>query len=114
MLELKSFIEKNKIIILAASVFILSILFFLFPIIITFDGSHYLHYVSIFNGTLPFSSWDAVRGPVFPFLLYLSSGLFGQSSQGALVFQFLVYLIYAVVCYLLTRELFVKNTIKYP
>lgn len=64
---------------------LLTIVFLSFSIILTYDSVHYLSYVSIFEGNSPASSWDIVRGPVFPAIIHLSDILFGKTSTGSLI-----------------------------
>jgi hypothetical protein len=71
----------------------LVVFYFSFSIILTFDSAHYMLYVEIFEGNRPFASWDIVRGPVFPILIFLSNFLFGKMVQGLLIFTFIFYLI---------------------
>lgn len=84
---------------------VLTILFFSFVPILTYDSGHYLSYVAIFEGELPASSWDIVRGPVFPLIIYFFNLLFGKTATGLLVGFFLFYLVFVIVCYKLCVEL---------
>lgn len=69
------------------------ILFFACSEVITWDSAHYLSYVNIFEGIAPMSSWDIVRGPVFPFIIFMSNTLFGKTTQGVMITQFLSFLV---------------------
>ena len=71
---------------------LLVIVFFSFSMVITWDSTHYLTYVNIFEGTSKFSTWDIVRGPIFPYIIYLGFLLFGKTVQGSLLLMFLFYL----------------------
>jgi len=86
-------VNKNLILL-----FLLFVFFFTFPVLILWDSSHYMNYVSIFEGNLPISSWDIVRGPVFPFLIFLSNCLFGKTAMGILFLTFLFYLGMFITC----------------
>lgn len=81
------------------------IIFFSIRLVITYDSAHYLNYVSIFEGELPASSWDIVRGPVFPSIIFLFDTLFGKTGAGILVGTFTFYLIFSITCYKLCKEL---------
>lgn len=83
----------------------LTIIFFSFSIILTYDSAHYLGYVSIFEGNSPASSWDIVRGPVFPLIIHLSDILFGKTSAGILVCTFLFYLSFSAICYIICKDI---------
>jgi hypothetical protein len=89
---IKNFKFSNKTWLLCFLVFLV-IFYFSFSIILTFDSAHYMLYVEIFEGNRPFSSWDIVRGPVFPVLIFLSNLLFGKMVQGLLIFTFVFYII---------------------
>ena len=84
------FVKKNYTLILFLLLFIF---FFTFPVLILYDSAHYMSFVEIFEGKQPFSSWDIVRGPVFPILIFLSNALFGKTSMGLLFTCFFFYLI---------------------
>lgn len=100
------FVKTHKTIIL---LLILMIIFFSFSIILTYDSGHYLGYVSIFEGVSPASSWDIVRGPVFPIIIHLSNILFGKTSTGMLVCIFIFYLSFVLICHNLCKEIFKNN-----
>lgn len=102
-----STIRKHKI--LPIAIILLVIIFFSIRLIITWDSAHYLGYVEIFENRLPASSWDVVRGPVFPALIYLSDVIFGKTSAGILILTFLFYLITTISCYILIQQIF-KNS----
>jgi len=72
-----------------------AIIFFSSILILCFDSAHYLIYVEIFEGKRPFSNWDIVRGPVFPYIIYLATRLFGRTAMGILIMFYLFYLVFA-------------------
>lgn len=78
-------------------ILLLFIFYFSFAINIFWDTGHYMSYVSIFEGKLPWQSWDIVRGPVFPMILFLSNILFGKTTQGILILSFIFYIIMLLV-----------------
>ncbi len=81
------------------------LLFFSFCAILTYDSGHYLSYVSIFEGNSPASSWDIVRGPVFPIIIHSFNILFGKTNTGLLVGLFIYYLIFSLTCYKTCQEI---------
>ena len=103
--DFKSFYQKYSSTII---LLLLIVIFFSFSIILTYDSGHYLSYVSIFEGSTPASSWDIVRGPVFPAIIHLSDILFGKTNAGILVCTFLFYLSFVLICHILCKEIF-KN-----
>ena len=86
--DLKSKVKSNWLFLV-----IMFIIFFACSEIITWDSAHYLSYVNIFEGIAPIASWDIVRGPVFPFIIFLSNSLFGKTTQGIMITQFLSFTI---------------------
>ncbi len=87
------------------SLVLITLFFFSFVAILTYDSGHYLGYVSIFEGNAPASSWDIVRGPVFPGIIYLFNVFFGKTNAGILVGLFVFYLIFICICYKILDEI---------
>ena len=94
---------------LVAILIIAFVYFILFPTLIFWDSGHYMSFVAIFEKNAPWSSWDVVRGPVFPLIIYLSNYIFGKTSTGLLITQGLFYLILFISTYLIFRRLASKN-----
>jgi len=90
MKSILKFLKKNYLLIFIFSLFIF---YFSFPMLILYDSGHYMGYVSILEKIMPFSSWDIVRGPVFPVLIFLSNLVFGKTVMGLLLLSFIFYLI---------------------
>lgn len=91
--KLKEKINVKILIFLFILVFILGIIYFQFPLVITPDGSQYFLYTQILDGDTPLSEWSITRGPTFPILLYLFKHLFGENQVGLLIGFFIFYLI---------------------
>lgn len=87
---------------------LITILFFMFPIIIAYDSAHYFNYVSILNGNKDISTWDVARGPGYPLILYLGIKIFGNSAQTLLLINYIAYVIFITYSYK-TIKLFLKN-----
>ena len=87
---MKKFINNNYKII---AFLLLTIFYFEYSVSITWDSAHYLGYVKIIERIMPFSSWDVVRGPVFPFIIYFSNVLFSKTNHGLIMGTYLFYLI---------------------
>jgi len=100
--------EKKKIVYLILG-FILCIYFFLIPVHIFWDSAHYMTYVSIFEGVMPWNSWDIVRGIIFPLLIYISNLLFGKTVQGLLLLTFLFYLGMLLAVKLIIDQIFSRK-----
>ena len=104
-----NFIKKNyKIIILL----IITIFFFTVPVNIFWDSAHYTSYVSIFEGVLPWKSWDIVRGPIFPLIIHFSNMVFGKTTMGLLITNYLFYLTFLISIYTILNETISKENIK--
>lgn len=88
---------------------IMFVLFFSCSVVITWDSAHYLSYVNILNGTAPLSSWDIVRGPVFPTIIFLTNKLFGKNVQGILLIQFINFIILFFVLDYFINKFIVNN-----
>ena len=101
------FLKKisNKSALLPLCLIATIIIFFSIRLVITYDSAHYLNYVAIFEGNLPASSWDIVRGPIFPTIIFLFDTFFGKTNTGILLGTFLFYLIFATICYKICKEI---------
>lgn len=83
---------------------LLTIFYFQYSVTILWDSAHYMGYVNILEGILPFSNWDVVRGPVFPIIIHVGNILLGKTSQGLLMNTYIYYLfmlifVYKILCY---------------
>lgn len=76
---------KNKKLILGSVLGILiTIMFFTYQVVITYDTSHYLWLTSLLTPSGNFQTWDVARGIVFPLLIRIFNILFGKSVLGVL------------------------------
>ena len=82
---------KNKKIV-GVFIFILFIFYFQYSVTIAWDSADYMNYVNIFEGNQPWSSWNIVRGSIFPLIIFVGNFIFGKSSQGITVMTFIFYL----------------------
>ena len=80
-----------------------------FSMNIFWDTGHYMSFVSIFEGDLPWRSWDIVRGPVFPLIIFVSNLIFGKTTQGILFLSFVFYLIMLLVANNILKECLKKE-----
>ena len=106
---------KNEVIIMLF--ILLTIYYFEYAVTITWDSAHYLEYVKIFENVMPFSSWDVVRGPIFPLIIYCSNFLFSKTNHGLLVMTYMYYLVMLlfnikILNYYLDKIKIKKNTKK--
>ena len=98
------YIKKYKI---AIGLIILALSFFSVGLTVTWDSAHYLSYVEIFEKVKNFSSWDIVRGPIFPLFIYISNILFGKNAVGLLCMMFIVYLLYCYIIIQIAKKIFI-------
>ena len=92
--------KKNKILKIVGEVFLfllLAVIYFQYPITIMPDSTEYYGYLKIFYGQEPFSSWNIVRGPTFPLLLYIFTLFFGNNQLGLLIGSFILYCIMLII-----------------
>ena len=64
-----------------------------------------MSYVNILRGESSWATWDIVRGPVFPLLIYISNIVFAKSSIGLLMFSFLWYVLMLFVLFLSLKRI---------
>ncbi|MDF9824983.1 4-amino-4-deoxy-L-arabinose transferase-like glycosyltransferase [Breznakia sp. PF5-3] len=103
--KVKEFFIKNKVVIFWIMLFCI---YSVFSVTIYVDSSHYMSYVSIFEGNTSFAEWDIIRGPVFPFIIYLSRRLFGSSHISLVLITFIFYAIMIIIIHKLLSDI-VKN-----
>ncbi len=113
--NIKKYLCNNykKLIIIGLVLGLLSYVFFSFRIFITYDGAKYYDYLSHFKGTSPFSEWDEVRGPVYPFILFMVTSIFGNNGFGVLFGNFLFYLGIIYFAYKSLNIIFKENDSKH-
>ncbi len=92
--------------------FLLTVFYFEYSVTILWDSAHYMSYVNIFEGALPWNTWDVVRGPVFPFIIFGGNFLFGKTTQGLLMNSFCYYLLFLLFCYKVLCYFFNKINLK--
>jgi len=85
------------------------LIFFSFPPVVTYDSSHYINYIHILENPSTLNTWDAVRGPVFPYFLFLIKKIFGFSPQIFLAIQYLLYISTFFLLLKLNKKIFKKE-----
>lgn len=110
--KINNFVDKNKnsILIIASIVFVL--FYFMYSVTILWDSAHYMTYVSILEGVNEWNTWDVVRGPVFPLLIFLSNILFGKTVQGLLILTFIFYSVMLLIVYKILNKILNNNKYK--
>lgn len=97
------FSKKNVVELLVILTFS-SIFFFMFPITIQPDSTDYIKYLNIFWGKAPLSSWDVVRGPSLPIILFLITSIFGNSLVGYQIGIYLFFLLYVFMIFVIVNH----------
>jgi len=97
---------KNKKILIIMLSFLV---FFAFPPVVTYDSSHYIGYIHILENPSTLNTWDPVRGPVFPYFLFLIKKIFGFSPQILLAIQYLLYISTFYLLLKLNKKIFKKE-----
>jgi len=80
-------------------VILVTLFYFQYSVTILWDSAHYMNYVNIFEGNLPWNQWDVVRGPIFPIIIYLGNIIFGKTTQGLIMNTYLFYIIMIIFAY---------------
>lgn len=100
--------KKNYNVIFIVLFLFFIVFYFQYAVTITWDSAHYMNYVNIFEGTAEWNTWDVVRGPVFPIIIFISNFIFGKTSQGLLMNSLFYYLIMILFSYKIL-DYFFKN-----
>jgi len=80
-------------------------LFFSYPLVLTWDSAHYLAFLPIISGEASMETWDVVRGPTFPVLLWLIVSVFGTTAGAMLLVHYLFYALTLYFYYLIVKLL---------
>ena len=104
--------NKNKILKIVGTVFLfvlLAVIYFKYPLMVMPDSTEYYGYLKIFYGQDPFSTWNIVRGPSFPLVLYIFTVLFGNSQLGLLIGTFILYCIMLIIGFKFIKNIDYRN-----
>jgi len=85
---------------------VLLLIYFSLPTIVTPDSIGYYNYLKIFQGDVPLSSWNPVRGPNMPLIIYVIVSIFGDTSFGFLIGTFIFFIVTVVIGYFIIYEVF--------
>lgn len=85
---------------------VLVFVYFSFSTIVTPDSIDYYNYLKILQGDIPLGSWDPVRGPSMPLVIYATVSLLGNTSLGFLVGTFIFFIITVVAGSFIIYEVF--------
>ena len=68
--------------------FMLALIHFGLPLVITYDTGHYHTYLAILSGNEPLNNWDRVRQPGYPLFLWIIRKFLGGSQQSFLLIHY--------------------------
>lgn len=100
---------NKKNIFLIFVILLIAIIYFSFPLIIMPDSSEYYSYLDFFYGVSPLSSWDVVRGPTLPFLIFLSTIIFGNNMLSILGLTYASFILFNYFFYKSIIEIIKKT-----
>ncbi len=100
--------NKYEKIVYLVLIFVFTIFYFVIPLLLTPDSVEYYTYLKIFNGVIPASSWNPVRGPVFPLVIYLGTLAFGDNMLGLLSASFCFFMLFYICLFFIIDWLY-KN-----
>ncbi len=95
---------NKKTILVCVVLSIITILFFAVPIAVYPDSLGYYNYLKIFNGLDSFASWNPLRGPSLPIVLYLSVLFFGSVMFGILMGAYLFFISLLIICFVVLKK----------
>lgn len=76
------------------------------------DSAKYYSYLKIFDGVVPFSTWDNLRGFSFPLVLWIMAKFFGVTEFGFKIGFYFVYLFTIFLAFLCMNFILKKYNIK--
>lgn len=101
-------------VIICAVIISASILVFLqTSISISPDGFKYISYIDYFEGNKALNTWDNVRGFTYPALLFIGEKIFGNTMQGLILTNAMLYIIICSFVYCIINMLTNKNKKNY-
>lgn len=103
--------NKRNILIYTIIAIIITIIFFTYSPIITFDTSHYLWLTDLLTPNGDFSNWDNVRGLSFPLIILISQILMGKSPKALLIVMYIFYLLMLWICIKIFKEIKIESKI---
>jgi hypothetical protein len=101
-------LKNKKLIIIASAVLLFGLIFISVPIGVFPDSTVYTGYIKIFQGVAPISSWDMLRGPSFPFMIFLFITFLGGPMVGLLIGAYIIFLEW-FMCWQVLLSALLKN-----
>lgn len=103
--------NKRNVLIYTIITIIITIIFFTYSPIITFDTSHYLWLTELLTENGNFSDWDNVRGLSFPLIILISQILMGKSPKALLIVMYIFYLVMCWICIKIFKKIQIEHKI---
>lgn len=102
--------NKRKSLYLIVGSILITIMFFTYKFVITFDTSHYLWLTSLINTDFNLMyDWDVARGPVFPLFIKLCNFFAGINVNAILLGMYLMYVFMVLGCILIYKDIILKD-----
>lgn len=96
--------DKRTFLYASGAFVVITVVFFAFKAYFSPDSSEYYYLSCIFDGTVPFSEWYPVRGFSFPFFLFLSAKIFGNTPFGIQMGLYLLNLSLHILSFLILKR----------
>lgn len=90
---------RIRYIIKAVLLLLVVLIFVSVPIYFTVDSAWYISYLKYFEDKEVFAKWNLIRGWLFPYLIYITSQLFGLTSQGLICLMLLFFILTLCLCF---------------
>ena len=100
--------SKKKIIGIIVFFIAITLVFFCYKPIITYDTSNYIYLKEILTGAESFSNWDNVRGISFPFSIAIFEMIFGKNLFSLSVFPYVYYIAMIIISIMIYKKV-IKN-----
>ena len=83
----------------------LGVMYFSYPLMVMPDSTEYYGYLKIFYGQESMSEWNIVRGPSFPFVMFLVTLVFGNNEQGILIGTFIMFAVMVLMGWTILKKI---------
>lgn len=90
----------------------LGVMYFSYPLMVMPDSTEYYGYLKIFYGQESMSEWNIVRGPSFPFVMFLVTLVFGNNEQGILIGTFIMFAIMVLMGWTILKKINFRDNVQ--
>jgi len=88
------------------------VIYFSYPLMVMPDSTEYYGYLKIFYGQESMSEWNIVRGPSFPFVMFLFTLVFGNTEQGILIGTFIMFAIMVLIGWIMLKNINFRDNVQ--